>query len=204
MLARPSLAARSLRAGMEIPGSLNEPVVLGNGDFVDETHTRIFALLVEHAEDPSAVLSDERSRPLMDEISALQAAGERLYPSNASLQAAWFRFVALSREKAKLSTDDFDEKFRLHTEIKRLNAAAIEASNLTFESESATRSYTQLVHSSPVLNRQSIRLLTEGLLVRVQPGELGATVGASRGFRPRPPADRPPGPIAQLVRASDS
>jgi hypothetical protein len=40
----------------------------------------------------------------------------------------------LSREKAKLSTDDFDEKFRLHTEIKRLNAAAIEASNLTLES----------------------------------------------------------------------
>ncbi len=134
VLARPSLAARSLLAGMEIPGSLNEPVVLGNGDFADETHTRIFALLVEHAEDPSAVLSDERSRPLMDEISALRAAGEKLYPSEASLRTAWFRLAVLSREKAKLLTNDFDEKFRLHAEIKRLNAAAIEASNLTFES----------------------------------------------------------------------
>jgi DNA primase len=134
VLARPGLAARSLQAGMEIPGSLNEPVVLGNGDFADETHTRIFALLVEHAEDPGAVLSDKRARPLMDEISALRAAGEKLYPSEASLRTAWFRLAVLSREKAKLLTDDFDEKFRLHAEIKRLNAAAIEASNLTFES----------------------------------------------------------------------
>ncbi|MBA3474125.1 MAG: DNA primase, partial [Rubrobacter sp.] len=102
VLARPGLAARSLQAGMEIPGSLNEPVVLGNGDFADETHTRIFALLVEHAEDPGAVLSDKRARPLMDEISALRAAGEKLYPSEASLRTAWFRLAVLSREKAKL------------------------------------------------------------------------------------------------------
>jgi hypothetical protein len=119
---------------MEIPSSLTGPVLLGNGDFADDAHARIFALLIEHAEDPSAILSDERARPLMDEISALRATGDRLYPSEASLRAAWFRFAALSREKAKLSTDDFDEKFRLHAEVKRLNAAAIEASNLTFES----------------------------------------------------------------------
>ena len=134
LLARPDLASRALRAGMEIPSSLNEPVVLGNGDFADDTHARIFALLVEHAEDPGTLLSDERSRPLMDEISALRAAGDRLYPSEASLRAAWFRFAALNREKAKLLTDDFDEKYRLHAEIKALNAAAIDASNLTLES----------------------------------------------------------------------
>jgi DNA primase len=134
LLARPDLASHALRAGIEIPSSVNESVVLAKGDFADETHACIFALLIEHAEDPSAILSDERARSLMDEISALQATGERLYPSDASLHAAWFRFAALSREKAKLSTDDFDEKFRLHTEIKRLNAAAIEASNLTLES----------------------------------------------------------------------
>ena len=134
VLARPGLASGALRAGMDIPGSLGEPVLLGSEDFADVTHARIFALLVEHAEDPSSILSDERARPLMDEISALRAVGERLYPSEASLRAAWFRFAALSREKAKLSTDDFDEKFRLHAQIKRLNAAAIEASNLTLES----------------------------------------------------------------------
>ncbi len=134
VLAHPDLASRALREGMAAPDSLNEPVVLGTGDFVDEAHARIFALLVEHTEDPGAVLSDERARPLMDEISALRAAGERLYPSEASLRAAWFRFAALSREKAKLLTDDFDEKYRLHAETKRLNAAAVEASNLTLES----------------------------------------------------------------------
>ncbi len=134
LLARPDLASRALRAGVEIPSSLNESVVLAKEDFADETHARIFALLVEHGEDPGAILSDERARPVMDEISALQAAGERLYPSDASLHAAWFRLAALSREKAKLSTDDFDEKFRLHAEIKRLNVAAIETSNLTLES----------------------------------------------------------------------
>ena len=134
VLARPDLASGALQAGVDVPGSLGEPVLLGNEDFADETHARIFALLVEHAEDPGSVLSDERARPLMDEISALRAAGERLYPSEASLRAAWFRLAALSREKAKLSTEDFDEKFRLHAEIKRLNAAAIEASNLTLES----------------------------------------------------------------------
>ncbi|MCA1718064.1 MAG: toprim domain-containing protein [Actinobacteria bacterium] len=134
VLARPGLASGALQAGMKVPGLMDEPVVLGNGDFADETHARIFASLVEHAEDPGAVLSDERARPLMDEISALRAAGEKLYPSEASLRAAWFRLAALSREKAKLLTDDFDEKFRLHAEIKRLNAAAVEASNLTLES----------------------------------------------------------------------
>jgi DNA primase len=134
LLARPDLASRALRTGMEILSSVKEPIVLVNGDFADNTHARIFALLTEHVEDPGAILSDERARPLMDMISALQAVGERLYPSEASLRAAWFRLAALSREKAKLSTDDFDEKFRLHAEIKRLNAAAVEASNLTLES----------------------------------------------------------------------
>jgi hypothetical protein len=50
------------------------------------------------------------------------------------LRAAWFRLAALSRERAKLLTKDLDEKFRLHAEIKNLNAAAVEASNLTLES----------------------------------------------------------------------
>jgi len=134
VLARPDLAANALREGMVAPDFQDEPVMLGAENFGDETQARIFALLVEHAEDPGAILSDERARPLMDEISALRASGERLYPSKASLCAAWFRFVALSREKAKLLTDDFDEKYRLHAEIKRLNAAAVEASNLTLES----------------------------------------------------------------------
>ena len=133
-LARPGLASRALREGVMAPDLMDEPIRLGINDFADETHARIFALLVEHAEDPGAILSDERARPLMDEISALQAAGERLYPSEASLSAAWFRLAALSREKAKLLTEDFDEKYRLHAEIKRLNAAAVEASNRTLES----------------------------------------------------------------------
>jgi DNA primase len=134
VLTSPDRATRALREGMKASGILDGPVMLEPRDFRDETHAHIFALLVEHAEDPGAILSDERARPLLDEISALRAVGERLYPSEASLHAAWFRLAALSRERAKLLTNDFDEKYRLHAEIKRLNAAGVEASNLTLES----------------------------------------------------------------------
>ncbi len=80
------------------------------------------------------VLSDDRARALFDEIAAIRAEGERLYPSEASLRAAWFRLASLSRERTKLLTEDFDEKYRLHLETKRLRKAAVEASNLTLES----------------------------------------------------------------------
>ena len=134
MVARPDLAARPLQRGVGAP-ALDEPLVLEPGDFGDEAHARVFALLLEHAgEDLGAVLSDERARSLLDEISALQAAGEKLYPSETSLRAAWLRVGALSRERAKALTDDLDEKFRLHGEIKRLNRAAVEVGNLTLES----------------------------------------------------------------------
>jgi hypothetical protein len=82
--ARPDLASRALRAGMEIPSSLKRVRRARKRGLRRRDARRIFALLVEHAEDPGAILSDERARPLMDEISALQAAGERLYPSDAS------------------------------------------------------------------------------------------------------------------------
>ena len=134
MLARPDLAARPLREGVKAQG-IGEPVAIEEGDFGDEAHARIFALLAEHAgEDLEAVLSDERARPLLDEISALRASEEKVYPSEVSLRAAWFRLAALSRERTKLLTDDFDEKYRLHAEFKRLNKAAVEASNLILES----------------------------------------------------------------------
>ncbi|MDQ4000648.1 MAG: DNA primase [Actinomycetota bacterium] len=134
MLARPDLAAPLLRGGVEVSG-VNEPVAIEEGDFSDEAHARIFALLAEHkGEDLESILSDERARPLLDEISALRASEEKLYPSEASLRAAWFKLAALSRERAKLLTDDFDEKYRLHAEFRRLNKAAVEASNLILES----------------------------------------------------------------------
>ena len=135
VLASPDLAARALREGVEAPTFLNGPVKLETKDFGEETQAHIFALLAEHAgKGPGTILSDERARTLLDEISALQATGEKLYPSEATLRAAWFRLAALSRERAKLLTKDFDEKYRLHAEIKNLNAAAVEASNLTLES----------------------------------------------------------------------
>jgi DNA primase len=134
MLARPDLAAHLLRGGVEVSG-VNEPVAIEEGDFSDEAQARIFALLAEHkGEDLESILSDERARPLLDEISALRASEEKLYPSEASLRAAWFKLAALSRERAKLLTDDFDEKYRLHAEFRRLNKAAVEASNLILES----------------------------------------------------------------------
>jgi hypothetical protein len=118
---------------MTAPDYLDEPVVLEASDFVDEAHAKIFSMLAEHP-DLDVAFSDERARPLLDKISALRSVGEGLYPSAASLRAAWFRLAALSRSKAKALTDDLDEKYRLHEQIKNLNAAAVEASNLTLES----------------------------------------------------------------------
>lgn len=135
LLARPDFAVHALREGMAASSIPDGPVVLKAKDFGDETQARVFTLLDEQAEeDPGAILSSERARPLLDEISALQAMGEKLYPSEDTLRAAWFRLAALSRERAKLLTEDFDEKYRLHAEIKNLNAAVVEASNLTLES----------------------------------------------------------------------
>ena len=134
--ARPDLAARAMVEGVKAPSILDAPFVLKLKDFGDETQAHIYALLLEHSgQPPNAFLSDERTRPLLDEVGALQAEGERLPDSSeASVRAAWFRLGALSRERAKARTDDFDEKFRLHTEAKRLERAAVEASNLTLES----------------------------------------------------------------------
>ncbi|PLS83001.1 MAG: DNA primase [Actinobacteria bacterium] len=129
--ARPGLAARAIAEGVEAPGILDAPFVLKLKDFGDETQAHIYALLLEHADEPGALLADERVRPLLDEVSALQAEGERLDPSEASLRAAWFRLGALSRERAKARTEDFDEKLRLHTEARQLRQAA---SNMTPES----------------------------------------------------------------------
>ena len=134
MVARPDLAARPLWEGVGAP-ALQQPLVLEDADFGDVAQADVFALLREHAgEDLGAVFSDERARSLLDEIGALQAAGEKLYPSDTSLRAAWLRVGALSRERAKALADDLDEKFRLHGEIKRLNRAAVEIGDLTLES----------------------------------------------------------------------
>jgi DNA primase len=133
MLARPDLAARVLREGVEAPAFSGGTIMLEAGDFGDETHASIFALLAEHAgEDSGLILSDERARPLLDEISALQALGERLYPSPTSLRAACLRLRLLNRERAKQALkdrEDLDDESwvrlhrRLHQETQALWAA---------------------------------------------------------------------------------
>jgi DNA primase len=136
LLARPDLTARVLNEGIEVPTFPDGPVMLETGDFGDETHARIFTLLVEHAgEDLGSLFSDERARPLLDEISALQAVGERLYPSLTSLRAACLRLQLLNRERAKQALKDRgdmdDESWvrlhrRLHQETQALWAAMAE------------------------------------------------------------------------------
>ncbi|MCA1730960.1 MAG: DNA primase [Actinobacteria bacterium] len=131
MLARPDLSSRALREGVEAPDLPGGPLVLEAGDFDDEARARIFELLVEHAGDPGALLSDEHARPLFDEISALEAAGEKLYPSPASLRAAWLRLRLLNRQRAKQALQDRqdmdDESWtrlhrKLHQETQALRA----------------------------------------------------------------------------------
>jgi DNA primase len=117
ILARPDLTASLLEEGIEIP-QLAEPLMLREEDFRHETHAKIFTLLRDHAgRDLDAVLSDQRARPLMDQIGALASQGERLYPSKTSVREAWLRLAILSREQSKRETPDYDEKDSLQSEI---------------------------------------------------------------------------------------
>jgi DNA primase len=123
VLARPDLTAPLLEYGIQTP-ALPEPFTLRTEDFRDETHARIFTLLREHAgEDLDAVLSDDRARPLMDQIGALASEGERLFPSESSVREAWLRLGILSRERSKRETPDYDRKETLQAEIQRLKQA---------------------------------------------------------------------------------
>jgi DNA primase len=123
ILTRPDLTAPLLREGMKsraLPGAL----MLREEDFRDETQTRIFNLLREHAGmDLDAVLVDERARPLMDRIGALASQGERLFPSEGSVREAWLRLAILSREHSKRETPDYDRKEQLQAEIQQLKLA---------------------------------------------------------------------------------
>ena len=123
ILTRPDLTATPLKEGIKTP-DLPEPLTLRNEDFRDDTHASIFSLLREYAgEDLDAVLSDERARPLMDQIGALASQGERLYPSESSVREAWLRLAILSRERSKRETPDYDEKDVLQVEIQHLKQA---------------------------------------------------------------------------------
>ncbi|HET7480845.1 MAG TPA: DNA primase [Rubrobacteraceae bacterium] len=123
ILTRPDLTSRPLREGVsaaEIP----EPVMLGAPDFADEAQARLFTLLSEHAgDDLDAVLADDRARDLMEQIAALYAEGEKLYPSEAVVRESWLRLAILSRQRAKQDAPDLDAKERLHSEIQRLKEA---------------------------------------------------------------------------------
>ncbi len=120
ILARPDLSAEALQQGIRVP-VLQEPVTLTAEDFRDKVQARTFALLREHAGDElGAVLADERVRPLMDEIGALAARGEKLYPSETTIREAWLRLAILSRERSKRETTDYDRKEVLQSEIQAL------------------------------------------------------------------------------------
>jgi len=123
ILARPELATDALKQGVRVP-ALDEHFSLRAEDFREESQARIFALLREHAgSDLGAVLSDERVRPLMDQIGALAARGEKLYPSEASIREAWLRLGILSRERGKRETPNYDRKEALQSEIQTLKEA---------------------------------------------------------------------------------
>ncbi len=80
ILARPELATDALQKGIRVP-AFAEPFSLRAEDFREEAQARIFALLREHAgRDLDAVLSDERARPLMDQIGALAAKRREALP----------------------------------------------------------------------------------------------------------------------------
>ena len=122
-LTRPDLAKTLLREGIATALS-PDPLKLSPGDFAEETQSRVFELLEENAgEDLDAVFLDERARPLIDHIAAFADEGERLYPSEATVQESWLRLAILSRQRAKRETQDLDIKEQLQNEIQTLKDA---------------------------------------------------------------------------------
>lgn len=123
ILTRPDLTKTPLVEGVPV-ATFPESVRLDASDFSDETQARIFALLSEHAgDDLDGVFADDRARTLMNEIAALYAEGEKLYPSEITVRESWLRLAILSRQRAKQDTPDLDTKERLHSEIQRLKEA---------------------------------------------------------------------------------
>ena len=123
ILARPDLTRSPLKEGVDGPG-LVEPLFLSPDDFGEGDHARLFELLRNHAgEDLDSIAHDDRARPLMDNIGALYAEGEKLYPSATSVKEAWIRLLILNRELTKRQTQDYDEKDQLHIEVQSLKSA---------------------------------------------------------------------------------
>ena len=123
ILASPELNIRPLRDGLSLPG-LSEPLVLTPDDFGTDIQAQLFSLLREHpGEGFDDITAKEEARPLLDEIGSLYAAGEKLYPSTTSIQAAWLRLRTLSRERDKRQTPDYDEKSSIQAEIQALKNA---------------------------------------------------------------------------------
>lgn len=122
-LTRPDLARKPLREG--VPTTLYpDPLKLNPGDFADQVQGRVFEALEANAgEDLDALFADERARALIDHIAALAAEGERLYPSEATVQESWLRLAILSRQRAKRETQDLDIKEQLQSEIQTLKDA---------------------------------------------------------------------------------
>lgn len=122
ILVRPDLATAPLREGVSTKGG--ETVKLSSEDFADEAQARIFEVLREHVnEDLGDALSDERLRSYMDLISSLSVHGEKLYPSEATVQVAWLRLRILRRKRDKRSTEDLDLRNEILSEIQALEKA---------------------------------------------------------------------------------
>jgi DNA primase len=125
ILAHPNLTAELLKNGVRA-ASLPEPFELRAGDFANENQAGLFELLREHpGEDLDSILSDERTRALMDQLVALGALAEGirqsgLHSSGAAVREVWLRLGILSRQREMRETADYDEKERLQNEIQAL------------------------------------------------------------------------------------
>ena len=123
ILASPELSIKPLRDGISVD-EVPKPLVLMPGDFGTDNQAQLFSLLREHpGEDVDSITTKEDARPLLDEIGSLYATSEKLYPSPASIRAAWLRLRILSRERDKRQTSDYEEKSKIHAEIQVLKDA---------------------------------------------------------------------------------
>ena len=123
ILSRPDLFKRLLSEGVPVE-NLPEPVTLSTENFPVESQSRLFEILSEDPDkDPGAKISEAYDGALLDELGLLYTMGEKLYPSQTSVQSACLRLNILSRERDKRRAEDYEAKSGIQSEIQLLKEA---------------------------------------------------------------------------------
>lgn len=122
LLSRSDLLKKLSTEGIKADG-LTEPLTLSTETFATENQSRLFGILANNPEKDIGSEIPEGEEALLSELGLLHAISDKLYPSQASIQSACLRLHILSREHNKRLVEDYEEKYRMQSEIQILREA---------------------------------------------------------------------------------